>query len=81
MEVNGVRSKPFTLSRSIRQGCLLSPMLYVLALEPFLRKLKVNKVQRGLTLPGATNTAKYSVLADDVTVFAASSAKVEEVSK
>ena len=42
VEVNGVRSEPFTLTRSIRQGCPLSPMLYILALEPFLR-----------TLPGA----------------------------
>ena len=69
MEVNGVRSEPFTLTRSIRQGSPLSPMLYILALEPFLRKLKVNPALRGLTLP------------DDVSVLVTSSAEVEEVSK
>ena len=42
VEVNEVRSEPFTLTRSIRQGFPLSPMLYILALEPFLRKLKAN---------------------------------------
>ena len=48
VEVNGVRSEPFTLTRSIRQGCPLSPMLYILALEPFLRKLKANPALRSL---------------------------------
>ena len=33
VEVNGVRSEPFTLTRSIRQGSPLSPMLYILALR------------------------------------------------
>ena len=67
-EVNGVRSEPFTLSRLIRQGCPLSPMLYILALEPFLRKLKANPALRGLTLPGSS-------------MLVTSSAEVEEVSK
>ena len=48
VEVNGVRSEPFILTRSIRQGCPLSPMLYIFALDPFLRKLKANLVLRGL---------------------------------
>ena len=81
VEVNGVRSEPFTLTRSIRQGCPLSPMLNILALEPFLRKLKANPVLRGLTLPGASEVARYTAYADDVSVLVASSAEVEEVSK
>ena len=60
MEVNGVRSEPFTPTRSIRHGCPLSPMLYILALEPFLRKLKANPVLRGLTLAGASEVARYT---------------------
>ena len=79
--VNGVRSEPFTLTRSIRQGCPLSPMLYILALEPFLRKLKANPVLHSLTLPGSSEVARYTAYADDVSVLVTSSAEVEEVSK
>ena len=81
VEVNGVRSEPFTLTRSIRQGCPLLAMLNILALEPFLRKLKANPVLRGLTLPGASQVARYTAYADDVSVIVTSSAEVEEVSK
>ncbi len=81
VEVNGVRSEPFTLTRSIRQGCPLSPMLYILALEPFLRRIKANPVLRGLTLPGASEVGRYTAYADDVSVLVTSSAEVEEVSK
>ena len=81
VEVNGVMSEPFTLTRSIRQGCPLSPMLYILALESFLRKLKANPVLRGLTLPGSSEVARYTAYADDVSVLVTSSAEVEEVNK
>ena len=81
VEVNGVRSEPFTLTRSIRQGCLLSPMLYILASEPFLCKLRANPALRGLTLPGTSEVARYTAYADDVSVLATSRAEVEEVSK
>ncbi|CAE1328542.1 unnamed protein product [Acanthosepion pharaonis] len=81
VELNGVRSKPFVLSRSIRQGCPLSPLLYVLALEPFLRKLKANPVLRGISLPGASTSARYSSYADDVSVLVSSRAEINEVSK
>ena len=79
VEVNGKRSRPFSLSRSIRQGCPLSPMLYVLAIEPFLRKLRVNPVLRGITLPGADAQVKYSAYADDVTVLVTSNAEISVV--
>ena len=81
VEVNGVRSEPFTLTRSIRQDCPLSPMLYILALEPFLPKLKANPVLRSLTFPSYLTGARYTAYSDDVSVLVTSSAEVEEVSK
>ena len=56
-------------------------MLYILALELFLRKLKVNSALRSLTLPGSSEVARYTAYADDVSVLVTSSAEVEEVSK
>ena len=41
----------------------------------------MNPALCGLTLPGATTTARYSSYADDVSVFVISNAQVEEVSK
>ena len=81
VEVNGVRLEPFTLTCSIRQGCLLSPMLYILALEPFLHKLKEYLALHCLTLPGSSEVARYTAYADVVSVLIMSSAEVEEVSK
>ena len=64
VQVNGVRSEAFVLERSVRQGCLQSPLLYVLALEPLLRRLSdetANPALRGVFL--------LALSADNITVF------------
>ena len=40
VQVNGRCSGAFAIERSVRQGCSLFPLLYVLALEPLLRRLR-----------------------------------------
>ena len=40
VQANRRRSRVFAIERSVRQGFPLSPLLYVLALEPLLRRLK-----------------------------------------
>ena len=81
VEVTVERANPFTLTRSIRQDYPLSLMLYVLTLELFLRRFRLNPVQRGLTLPDSTEVGLYTAYADDVSVLVMSSAKVVEMSK
>ena len=71
VQVNGKLSESFAVSRSVRQGCPLSPLLYILALEPILRKLRdeaTTPVLRGIALPRGSR-ARVSAFADDVTVF------------
>ena len=71
VQVNGKRSEAFAIEQSVRQGCPLSPLFYVLALEPLLRRLrdeKANPTLRGVPLAGQVR-AKVSAYADDFTVF------------
>ena len=71
VQVNRKCLTAFMIERSIRQGCLLSPLLYVLALEPLLRRLKdegTNLAQRCVHFAGPL-TASVSAFADNITVF------------
>ena len=46
--VNGFISKEFNLERSVRQGCSLSPLLYILCLEPLAFKIQNDIIIKGL---------------------------------
>lgn len=46
------------MNRPIHQNCPLSPLLYVLALEPFLCRLRVSQVLGRIRLPDATTPAR-----------------------
>ena len=48
MQVNGRRSRAFAIECSVRQGCPLSPLLYFLALEPPLRRLRDERTNPAL---------------------------------
>lgn len=67
--VNKCISTPFNISRGVRQSCSLSPLLYVLIFEPFLRKLTLDQTIHGLSLPGSCSELKYTAFADDVKTF------------
>ena len=62
--VNGSLSAPFAVSRGVRQGCPLSPLLYAISLEPFAVTVRKDPEIRGLRLPGGQEV-KLSMYADD----------------
>ena len=83
MHVNGRRSRVFAIKRSVRQGCSLSPFVYVLALEPLLCRLRdrtTNPALRGVPFPGPL-MARVSTFADDITVFVSRRLDIKAVKK
>lgn len=67
VKVNGGLSAPFKVQRGVRQGCPMSGMLYSIAIEPFLHKLRANL--KGLSVPCCNDRFFLSAYADDVIVF------------
>jgi len=65
---NGDVSRSFSLSRGVRQGCPLSPLLYILSLEPLACAIREEKIIHGVKLPGGTE-ARISMYADDTTLI------------
>ena len=81
--VNERRSRAFAIVRSVQQSCPLSPLLYVLALEPQLRRLRIegtNSALLGIPFAGPL-TARVSAFADDITVFVSYLKDIEVVKK
>ena len=83
VQVNRRRSRVFVIERSVRQGCPLSPLLYVLALVPLLCRLrdeKTNPALSGVPFAGPL-TARVSAFADDITVFVSRHLDIKAVKK
>ena len=67
---NGKLSTPVFLERGVRQGCPLSPLLYVLTSEVLANQIRKNPAMEGFLLPGAGSLQfKISQYADDATNF------------
>ena len=81
MQVNGRRSEAFSIERSVQQCCPLSPLLYVLTLEPLLRRVRHGEASPALCdIPFAGPlSAKVSMYADDITVFVSHSLYIKAV--
>ena len=63
--VNNFISSSFSVNRGVRQGCSLSPLLYVLCFEPFAQKIRSLDDIKGLKLPGSKEQLKLILYADD----------------
>ena len=71
--VNGYTSDFFWPSRGVRQGCPLSPLLYVLSMEVLAVNLRANPSIPGLRLPGIAHPLPIlSLYADDTSVISTS---------
>ena len=83
VQVNDRSSEAFVIKWLVRQGCPLSLFLYVLALEPLLRRLRdgaANPVLRGVPFAGCLR-AKVSAYADDITVIVSRRSDIKSVKK
>ena len=64
----GLMTNYFKVSRGARQGCPMSPLLFVLAVEMLALKIRQDQLCRGIELPNGQN-AKISQFADDTTLI------------
>ena len=67
----GFMTNYFEISRGVRQGCLLSPSLFILAVELLALKIRQNPNCGGIQLPN-DQEVKISQFADDTTIITSS---------
>ena len=69
--VNGWKTKSFELSRGIRQGCPLSALLFIMAVEIMADRIRNNNQIKGVLFGENENQKELKVLqyADDTSVF------------
>lgn len=64
---NGFLSDPIPMERGIFQGCPISPLLFLCAIEVLAAKIRNNEQIKGIRIGGIEK--KVSLLADDTTCF------------
>ena len=64
----GYTTNYFKVSRGVRQGCQLSPLVFVLVVEILAQKIRQTTSCRGIKLPQSVE-AKISQFADDTTLI------------
>ena len=80
VSVNGHLSSFFSLSREVRQGCPLSPLLYVLVSKVLAVNIRANPCIEGLTLPGSSSPlSPISQYADDTSLVVVSDASIHAI--
>ena len=67
MKINGFLTDPIPLTRGLRQGCPLSPPLYVTVIEIFALQLRSNPNIVGFTVAGEKIISAH--YADDATII------------
>lgn len=76
---NGHLTKYFPVRNSVRQGCPISALLYVLCSEPLNCAIKCNKFIRGIDIPMCDKTALVFQHADDTTISVCDKKSIFEI--
>ena len=78
--LNKTLSSEYKISRGVRQGDVLSPILYILSLEPLLEKIRQDISILGLHIPNR-GTQKLLAFADDTNFFTRDCNSVKNIIK
>jgi len=78
---NGWIGPKFPVTRSVRQGCPLSALLYVLCIEPLAEAIRKDPAFDGLKLPAAQEEIRISQYADDTNTIVTSERSIETTLK
>jgi hypothetical protein len=65
--LSGEKLKPFSLKSGMRQGCLLSPLLFNIVLEFLARAIKKEEETKGIQI--GKETDKIYLFADDMILY------------
>ena len=74
--VNGFLMDYFPVTRGVREGCILSPLLYVLVMESLACAVRADIRIDGFPLPGGNNVVKILQYADDTSSLVVSNASL-----
>ena len=78
VKCNGFLTPYFRLKNSVKQGCPISALLYVLIAEPLSAAIKQNKNIKGIVIPNTNEEAKIFSHADDTTLTLSDMNSVKE---
>lgn len=65
--VNGHFTNLINIQRAVRQGCPLSMLLFIIAIDPLIKAINTDRKIKGLTIPSVKKEAKVMAHADDIT--------------
>ena len=78
VKVNGFTTEVFNLRRGVRQGCPLSPLLYILCAEVFTLSIRADKEIKGIQINHEVQH-KISQYADDTTLTVVGDDSIDRV--